>query len=44
VIGGSSFSKSFLGYTSFKVQFRRARRAVDGIALMLLPFAIFVVL
>jgi len=44
VIGGQLFSKSFLGYTSFKVQFATREGLLPAIALMLLPFAIFVVL
>jgi len=44
VIGGQLFSKSFLGYTSFKVQFAAREGLLTAIALMLLPFAIFVLL
>jgi Ni/Fe-hydrogenase subunit HybB-like protein len=44
VIGGQLFSKSFLGYTSFKVQFAAREGLLTAIALMLLPLAIFVVL
>jgi Ni/Fe-hydrogenase subunit HybB-like protein len=44
VIGGQLFSKSFLGYTSYKVQFAAREGLLPGIALMLLPFVIFVVL
>ena len=44
VIGGQLFSKSFLGYTSFKMQFATREGLLPAIALMLLPFAIFVVL
>ncbi len=44
VIGGQLFSKSFLGYTSFKVQFAAREGLLTAIALMILPFAIFVAL
>jgi Ni/Fe-hydrogenase subunit HybB-like protein len=44
VIGGQLFSKSFLGYTSFKVQFAAREGLLTAIALMVLPFAIFVAL
>jgi len=44
VIGGQLFSKSFLGYTSFKVQFAAREGLLAAIALMILPFAIFVAL
>jgi Ni/Fe-hydrogenase subunit HybB-like protein len=44
VIGGQLFSKSFLGYTSYKVQFAAREGLLMAIALMILPFAIFVVL
>jgi Ni/Fe-hydrogenase subunit HybB-like protein len=44
VIGGQLFSKSFLGYTSYKVQFATREGLLPAIALMLLPFAIFVAL
>jgi len=44
VIGGQLFSKSFLGYTSYKVQFAAREGLLVAIALMILPFAIFVVL
>jgi predicted membrane protein len=44
VIGGQLFSKSFLGYTSFKVQFAAREGLLMAIALMILPFAIFVAL
>jgi Ni/Fe-hydrogenase subunit HybB-like protein len=44
VIGGQLFSKSFLGYTSFKMQFATREGLLPAIALMALPFAIFVVL
>jgi Ni/Fe-hydrogenase subunit HybB-like protein len=44
VIGGQLFSKSFLGYTSYKVQFAEREGLLMAIALMILPFVIFVVL
>ena len=44
VIGGQLFSKSFLGYTSYKVDFVTREGLVSAIGLMLLPFVIFVVL
>ena len=44
VIGGQLFSKSFLGYTSYKMQFATREGLLPALALMLLPFVIFVVL
>jgi Ni/Fe-hydrogenase subunit HybB-like protein len=44
VIGGQLFSKSFLGYTSYKMDFVTREGLLPAIALMLLPFVIFVVL
>ncbi len=44
VIGGQLFSKSFLGYTSYKLDFVTREGLIPAIALLLLPFAIFVVL
>jgi Ni/Fe-hydrogenase subunit HybB-like protein len=44
VIGGQLFSKSFLGYTSFKLEFAAREGLLMGIGLMILPFVIFVVL
>jgi Ni/Fe-hydrogenase subunit HybB-like protein len=44
VIGGQLFSKSFLGYTSYKVDLVTREGLVPSIGLMLLPFAIFFVL
>jgi Ni/Fe-hydrogenase subunit HybB-like protein len=44
VIGGQLFSKSFLGYTSYKVDLVTREGLLPAIALMLLPFAIFFVL
>jgi predicted membrane protein len=44
VIGGQLFSKSFLGYTTYKVDLVTREGLLPAIALMLLPFAIFFVL
>jgi Ni/Fe-hydrogenase subunit HybB-like protein len=44
VIGGQLFSKSFLGYTSYKMDFVTREGLLPAIALMLLPFLIFMVL
>jgi len=44
VIGGQLFSKSFLGYTTYKMGFATREGLLPAIALMLLPFAIFFVL
>jgi Ni/Fe-hydrogenase subunit HybB-like protein len=44
VIGGQLFSKSFLGYTSYKVQFAAREGLLPAIALMILPFVLFFVL
>jgi Ni/Fe-hydrogenase subunit HybB-like protein len=44
VIGGQLFSKSFLGYTSYKVEFAAREGLLTAIALMILPLVIFVVL
>jgi Ni/Fe-hydrogenase subunit HybB-like protein len=44
VIGGQLFSKSFLGYTTYKVGFVTREGLLPAIGLMLLPFAILVVL
>jgi Ni/Fe-hydrogenase subunit HybB-like protein len=40
VIGGQLFSKSFLGYTSYKVEFATREGLLIAIALMILPFLI----
>ena len=40
VIGGQLFSKSFLGYTSYKVEFASQEGLLMAIFLMLLPFGI----
>jgi predicted membrane protein len=44
VIGGQLFSKSFLGYTSYKLDFVTREGLLPAVLLMLLPFAIFFVL
>src|SRR3954466_16418229 len=44
VIGGQLFSKSFLGYTTYKMAFATREGLLPAIGLLLLPFAIFVVL
>jgi predicted membrane protein len=44
VIGGQLFSKSFLGYTSYKLAFATREGLLPAIILMLLPFAILAVL
>ena len=44
VIGGQLFSKSFLGYTTYKVDLVTREGLVSAIGLMLLPFVIFFVL
>jgi Ni/Fe-hydrogenase subunit HybB-like protein len=44
VIGGQLFSKSFLGYTSYKMQLGAREGLVAAILLMILPFVIFFVL
>jgi Ni/Fe-hydrogenase subunit HybB-like protein len=44
VIGGQLFSKSFLGYTTYKVQFAAREGLLPAIALMILPFVLFYVL
>src|SRR5690348_7264332 len=40
VIGGQLFSKSFLGYTTYKVEFAAREGLLPAIALMILPFLI----
>jgi predicted membrane protein len=40
VIGGQLFSKSFLGYTTYKMGFATREGLLPALALMLLPFAI----
>ncbi|HEV2689518.1 MAG TPA: NrfD/PsrC family molybdoenzyme membrane anchor subunit [Bryobacteraceae bacterium] len=44
VIGGQLFSKSFLGYTSYKMEFATREGLLPAVALILLPFAILWVL
>jgi Ni/Fe-hydrogenase subunit HybB-like protein len=44
VIGGQLFSKSFLGYTTYKVEFAAREGLLPAAALLLLPLAIFAVL
>ena len=44
VIGGQLFSKSFLGYTTYKMEFATREGLLTAIVLMLLPFAILWVL
>jgi Ni/Fe-hydrogenase subunit HybB-like protein len=44
VIGGQLFSKSFLGYTTYKMELVTREGLLSAIALMILPFAILLVL
>jgi len=44
VIGGQLFSKSFLGYTTYKLGFATREGLLPAIVLMLLPFGILAVL
>jgi len=44
VIGGQLFSKSFLGYTTYKMGFATREGLLTAIALMILPFGILWVL
>ncbi len=44
VIGGQLFSKSFLGYTTYKMAFATREGLLPAILLLLLPFAILWVL
>jgi Ni/Fe-hydrogenase subunit HybB-like protein len=44
VIGGQLFSKSFLGYTTYKMEFATREGLLPAILLMLLPFGILAVL
>jgi Ni/Fe-hydrogenase subunit HybB-like protein len=44
VIGGQLFSKSFLGYTSYKVGFAAREGLLSAVALLILPFVLFFVL
>jgi predicted membrane protein len=42
VIGGQLFSKSFLGYTTYKMEFATREGLLPAILLMVLPFVILV--
>jgi len=44
VIGGQLFSKSFLGYTTYKLEFVAREGLLPAIALLILPFLILWVL
>ena len=44
VIGGQLFSKSFLGYTTYKMGFATREGLLPAIILMILPFGILAVL
>ena len=44
VIGGQLFSKSFLGYTSYKVEFAAKEGLLPAVVLMALPFVIVIAL
>jgi Ni/Fe-hydrogenase subunit HybB-like protein len=44
VIGGQLFSKSFLGYTTYKLQFATREGLLTAIALLILPFIILAAL
>lgn len=44
VIGGQLFSKSFLGYTTYKLEFATREGLLTAVALMILPFLILWVL
>jgi Ni/Fe-hydrogenase subunit HybB-like protein len=44
VIGGQLFSKSFLGYTSYKMEFAAREGLLPAIVLMVLPFVIVIAL
>jgi Ni/Fe-hydrogenase subunit HybB-like protein len=44
VIGGQLFSKSFLGYTTYKLEFATREGLLPAILLMILPFVILAVL
>jgi Ni/Fe-hydrogenase subunit HybB-like protein len=44
VIGGQLFSKSFLGYTTYKMGFATREGLLAAVLLMLLPFAILAIL
>jgi Ni/Fe-hydrogenase subunit HybB-like protein len=44
VIGGQLFSKTFLGYTTYKMEFATREGLLPAVLLLLLPFAILAVL
>ena len=44
VIGGQLFSKSFLGYTTYKLEFATREGLLPAVALLILPFVILWVL
>jgi predicted membrane protein len=44
VVGGQLFSKSFLGYTSYKLEFATREGLLPAIVLMVLPLVILAVL
>ena len=44
VIGGQLFSKSFLGYTSYKMEFAAREGLLTAIVLMVLPFILVIAL
>jgi predicted membrane protein len=44
VIGGQLFSKSFLGYTTYKMEFATREGLLPAILVMILPFVILVAL
>ncbi len=44
VIGGQLFSKSFLGYTTYKMQFATREGLVPALSLLILPFGILAAL
>ncbi len=44
VIGGQLFSKSFLGYTTYKMDFVTREGLLPAVLLMILPFVLFLVL
>jgi Ni/Fe-hydrogenase subunit HybB-like protein len=44
VIGGQLFSKSFLGYTTYKMDFATREGLLPAVLLMVLPFAILAIL
>jgi predicted membrane protein len=44
VIGGQLFSKSFLGYTTYKMEFATREGLLPAVVLLILPFVILAVL